>query len=337
MVILNWRIRRPRLLFASFSSPRLSIYTFRFRTTPPSLPSPPPLSFILSTFLRHDEETRLDTAHDRVTPRGVPLEKSTPKIWSGEKEKERRRKERERDIHAEVERGVEGWNPKRERAGSLTSYRRAPSRNALPHPDPHPGPHPRPWKKNSATPNDFFFLNPIPTHTNYVFKRNYFARQTRGFTVDVNGPGRTGCRVANEKYRGGEGGERKRDALPSFFLSLFLPPSLSFFIPRTKFRENSTAKNGSRISLPVPSVSRDDARPDYEMLNDTATAPAARYSSKFYSFWQLARPKRKPPPREHAAAVLGQRVAAARPYEAILLILFISNPLPRLRAGFSFW
>lgn len=94
-------------------------------------------------------------------------------------------------------------------------------------------------------------------------------------------------------------GEKERDALSSFFLLSSLLLSL-FFTLRAKFRENSTAKNGSRISPPVLSVSRDDARPDYEMLNGTATARTARYSSKFYSFWQLARPKRKPPPREHA-------------------------------------
>lgn len=61
MVILNWGIRRPRPFLAFLSSPRLSIYTFRFRTTPPpaSLPSnPPPLSFILSTFLRRRDAAR---------------------------------------------------------------------------------------------------------------------------------------------------------------------------------------------------------------------------------------------------------------------------------------
>lgn len=43
----------------------------------------------------------------------------------------------------------------------------------------HPGYPGHPWRwahptvwKNFATPNDFF-LNPISTHTNYVFKRNY--------------------------------------------------------------------------------------------------------------------------------------------------------------------
>lgn len=170
---------------------------------------------------------------------------------------------------------------------------------------------PRLWKKNSATPNDFFSSTPS-RRTLITFLSEITLQGERGASpVDVNGPGRTGCRVANEKYRRGAGevwGMR-------FFLPFFFSLSLSIFF----YAENGVPSTGKK-RVPYLSTSTtlrfprdDDARPDYEMLNGTATAPAARYSSKFYSFWQLARPKGKPPPRgsEHAAAVLGQRVAAA--------------------------
>lgn len=136
MVILNWRIRRPRLLFAFLSSPRLSIYTFRFRTTPPSLLSAPPFILYPFNFLtaRRRDAARYGPRPSYSARRGVPLEKSTPKIWSGEKEKG------EKDPCGQSEARGRGWNPKRERAGSLTPYRRAPSRNALPMPHPEPRP-----------------------------------------------------------------------------------------------------------------------------------------------------------------------------------------------------
>lgn len=155
MVILNWRIRRPRLLFASLSSSRLSIYTFRFRTTPPSLLSAPsfplyPLSFQLSygtarrrSSIRPTTELLRAAFHSRSPPRRFHQEKKR-----GKQEKERR------EIYADEEwRAGSRVEPQaRERADSLTPYRRAPSRNALPHPDPHPDPHPRLWKKKLGYP-----------------------------------------------------------------------------------------------------------------------------------------------------------------------------------------
>ena len=117
-----------------------------------------------------------------------------------------------------------------------------------------------------------------------------------------------------------------------------------------------------RERVPYPSIRtlspfsarRRRARSDYEMLNDTATAPARRDATRrlvthpnFIPIpsWQLARAaeeKNRLLPRGSGntwrlccAGSASGWLRPARPYEAILLILFISDPLPRLPAGFS--
>lgn len=109
-----------------------------------------------------------------------------------------------------------------------------------------------------------------------------------------------------------------------FFLLFSLPPSL-FFMLRTEFRGNSTReRTGPVSSYPYPSRFSRRRAP---WLRNVKRHRAGSLLIQILFLLAIGPAEEEvvsPRGSEHAAAVLGQRVAAARPYEAILLILFIS-------------
>lgn len=157
MVILNWR-ESVDLAFSLLLFPLLGYQSILSDSGWLRRLSPAPLSFILSTFLRHDEETWLDTAHDRVTLR-VPLEESTPKIWSREKEKDRRRKEREIFMPTKWSAGSRVGTPSESEQAVLLETGGRP-RAAAPRPASWSAP--QAMKKKLGYPLTIFFPQPHP-------------------------------------------------------------------------------------------------------------------------------------------------------------------------------